>query len=234
MAPLLIPSTYEVEWSMGVVAPTFACCQWCSNYYTLWGWATKTHQSLQRCLQGLRSSCQRLGQDVISPPDIKIFDQQLEVVHDLIDLRSSIRQTVSHSIVSWTREWAIQHALYSFQGYSRHLFSLAYSSEKCSTQRSICCAPLPGLPLLLLDPLPLYVAWTILNSTLWIPDSSWWILDSLLVKLVSPIPIVNGIPGSLNWIADSKAQDSRINKKTFPRFSAGNRVTLHGAIVIVQ
>ena len=141
MAPLLIPSTYEVEWSMGVVAPTFACCRWCSNYYTLWGWATKTHQSLQRCLQGLRSSYQRLGQDVTSPPDIKIFDQQLEVVHDLIDLRSSIRQTVSHSIVSWTREWAIQHALYSFQGYSRHLFSLAYSSEKCSTQRSICCAP---------------------------------------------------------------------------------------------
>ena len=97
MAPLLIPSTYEVEWSMGVVAPTFACYRWCSNYYTLWGWATKTHQSLQRCLQGLRSSYQRLGQDVTSPPDIKIFDQQLEVVHDLIDLRSSIRQTVSHS-----------------------------------------------------------------------------------------------------------------------------------------
>ena len=112
-----------------------------SIYYTLWGWATKTHQSLQRWLQGLRSSYQRLGQDVTSPPDIKIFDQQLEVVHDLIDLRSSIRQTVSHSIVSWTREWAIQYALYSFQGYSRHLFSLAYSSEKCSTQRSICCAP---------------------------------------------------------------------------------------------
>ena len=123
MAPLLIPSTYEVEWSMGVVAPTFACCRWCSNYYTLWRWATKTHQSLQRCLQGLRSSYQRLGQDVTSPPDIKIFDQQLEVVHDLIDLRSSIRQTVSHSIVSWTREWAIQHALYSFQGYSGHLLS---------------------------------------------------------------------------------------------------------------
>ena len=68
-----------------------------------------------------------------------------------------------------------------------------------------------------------------------IPGNEFWIiLDSLLVKLVSPIPIVNGIPDYLSWIAYSKAQDSRINKKTFPRFPAGNGVTLHGAIVIVQ
>ena len=113
-------------------------------------------------------------------------------------------------------------------------FSLWHTAQKNVLPSALSVALRPGLPLLLLDPLPLYVAWTILYSTLWIPDSSWWILDSLLVKLVSPIPIVNGIPGSLSWIADSKAQDSRINKKTFPRFPAGNRVTLHGAIVIVQ
>ena len=51
-------------------------------------------------------------------------------------------------------------------------FSLWHTAQKNVLPSALSVALRPGLPLLLLDPLPLYVAWTILNSTLWIPDSS--------------------------------------------------------------
>ena len=44
----------------------------------------------------------------------------------------------------------------------------------------------------------------------WILRRGSWISDSLSVELTFGIPIVRGIPGSLSWIPDSKAQDSRI------------------------
>ena len=44
----------------------------------------------------------------------------------------------------------------------------------------------------------------------WILRRGSWISDSLSVELIFGIPIVRGIPGSLSWIPDSKAQDSRI------------------------
>ena len=44
----------------------------------------------------------------------------------------------------------------------------------------------------------------------WILRRGSWISDSLSGELIFGIPIVRGIPGSLSWITDSKAQDSRI------------------------
>ena len=44
----------------------------------------------------------------------------------------------------------------------------------------------------------------------WILRRGSWISDSLSVELTFGIPIVRGLPGSLSWIPDSKAQDSRI------------------------
>ena len=44
----------------------------------------------------------------------------------------------------------------------------------------------------------------------WILRRGSWISDSLSGELIFGIPIVRGIPGSLSWIPDSKAQDSRI------------------------
>ena len=49
----------------------------------------------------------------------------------------------------------------------------------------------------------------ILDSTQWISDSRYWIPDSLQsVELGFWIPIASGIPNSLSWIPDSKAQVS--------------------------
>ena len=52
----------------------------------------------------------------------------------------------------------------------------------------------------------------ILNTTLWISDS-------LAVQLHGfQIRIVSGIPDSLSWITDSKAQDSGFHRQKFPGF----------------
>ena len=50
----------------------------------------------------------------------------------------------------------------------------------------------------------------IVNLTLWIPDSGYWIQDFLSVRLGFWIPIVRGIPDSLSCIPgpDSKIRDS--------------------------
>ena len=48
----------------------------------------------------------------------------------------------------------------------------------------------------------------ILDSTQWISYSRYWIPDSLSVELGVWNPIVNGIPDSLSFLPDSKAQDS--------------------------
>ena len=45
-----------------------------------------------------------------------------------------------------------------------------------------------------------------------IPDSRYWIVDSLSVELGFRIQIVSGIPDSLSCILDFKAQDSRFQK----------------------
>ena len=49
-----------------------------------------------------------------------------------------------------------------------------------------------------------------LEFTLWILDSRYWIPDSMSVSFRLQIPIFSGIPDSLNWITDSKARDSGI------------------------
>ena len=46
-------------------------------------------------------------------------------------------------------------------------------------------------------------------------DSRYWILDSLSVELGLRIPVASGIPNSLSYIPDSKAQDSRFAQKNF-------------------
>ena len=48
----------------------------------------------------------------------------------------------------------------------------------------------------------------ILDSTLSIPDSGYWIPDSLSAELVFWIPAVSGILDFLSWITDLKAEDS--------------------------
>ena len=63
-----------------------------------------------------------------------------------------------------------------------------------------------------------------------------WILDrgfripgnwfqSLWVELGFWIPVVHGIPDSLNCIPDSKAQDSRFHKQNFPGFGNPDSLT---------
>ena len=61
-------------------------------------------------------------------------------------------------------------------------------------------------------------SWILLDSTPWIPDSSYWILDSLSVELGFWIPIVNGIRYSLTCIPHSKS-------KNFPE--SGILIPLH-------
>ena len=48
----------------------------------------------------------------------------------------------------------------------------------------------------------------ILDSTLSIPNSGYWIPDSLSAELVFWIPVVSGILDFLSWITDFKAEDS--------------------------
>ena len=48
----------------------------------------------------------------------------------------------------------------------------------------------------------------ILDSTLSIADSGYWIPDSLSAELVFWIPVVSGILDFLSWITDLKAEDS--------------------------
>ena len=55
-----------------------------------------------------------------------------------------------------------------------------------------------------------------LDSTPWIPDSRYWIPNSLSVELGYRIPIVSGIPDSFSCIPDSKTQDSNSTTKNFP------------------
>ena len=50
----------------------------------------------------------------------------------------------------------------------------------------------------------------ILDSTLWIPDSGFQVLDSSLCQRNL---VVSGIPDSLSCIPDSKAQDSGFDKR---------------------
>ena len=52
----------------------------------------------------------------------------------------------------------------------------------------------------------------ILDFTLWISVSRYWIPDSLSVELGFQIAIVGGIPDSLRWIPDSRAQDFWFHK----------------------
>ena len=60
----------------------------------------------------------------------------------------------------------------------------------------------------------------ILDSTQWISDSRYWIPDSLQsVELGFWIPIASGIPNSLSWIPDSKAQVSE-----FPTSRKSSRI----------
>ena len=49
-----------------------------------------------------------------------------------------------------------------------------------------------------------------LEFTLWILDSRYWIPHSMSVSFRFHIPIFSGIPDSLNWITDSKGRDSGI------------------------
>ena len=64
-----------------------------------------------------------------------------------------------------------------------------------------------------------------LGSTLWIPESRYWIPDSLSVELRFRILVVCGIPDLLSWIPDSKAQDFRFHKQKF----LGLRITSLGS-----
>ena len=66
----------------------------------------------------------------------------------------------------------------------------------------------------------------ILESTLWIPDYRYWILDSLSMETGFRIPITRGIPDSLSRIPYSKALDSRFPMKKISGFRI---YTLQGA-----
>ena len=48
----------------------------------------------------------------------------------------------------------------------------------------------------------------ILDSTLSIPNSGYWIPDSLSAEIVFWIPVVSGILDFLSWITDFKTEDS--------------------------
>ena len=66
----------------------------------------------------------------------------------------------------------------------------------------------------------------ILDSTPWVPNSKYLIVDSLSVEPEFRIPIVSGIPDSLSGIQDSKAQNFGFHDsiswipdpQKFPRF----------------
>ena len=62
----------------------------------------------------------------------------------------------------------------------------------------------------------------------WILRRGSWTSDSLLVELTFGIPIVPGIAGSLSWIPDSKAQDSRIPRAKISRIRKSLRTLLRG------
>ena len=64
-----------------------------------------------------------------------------------------------------------------------------------------------------------------LDSTPWIPNSRYWIPDSLSVELGFRIPIVSGIPDSISCIPDSTAQDSKFHLQKFPRFQNSNSLS---------
>ena len=66
----------------------------------------------------------------------------------------------------------------------------------------------------------------ILDSTPWIPDYRYWILDSLSMEIGFRIPVTRGIPDSLSWIPYSKALGS-----TFPmrKIFVSRTSTLQGA-----
>ena len=59
----------------------------------------------------------------------------------------------------------------------------------------------------------------------WIPHHGFGIPGSLSVVLEFRIPIVSGIPDSLNCILDSKAQDSGFHKQKFPGFTNPDSLT---------
>ena len=56
------------------------------------------------------------------------------------------------------------------------------------------------------------IQFKIVDFTLWIPGSRYWIQDSLLVKLGFWIPLVGGSSDSLSLNPDPKAQDSGFHK----------------------
>ena len=61
----------------------------------------------------------------------------------------------------------------------------------------------------------------ILDSRLWIPDSTFWIPKS--PSMILEMRFFSGIPDSLRWITDSKAQDitNRHNKASVIWYPAG-------------
>ena len=69
--------------------------------------------------------------------------------------------------------------------------------------------------------------WIPLRGLIRIPGTGFW---SLLEELGVRIPIVSGIPDSLSWIPDSKAQDFRFHQKNFSKvLDSRIQNPLHGA-----
>ena len=64
----------------------------------------------------------------------------------------------------------------------------------------------------------------ILESTPWIPDSRYWI--PIFFQWFLILSIVSGIPDSLIWTPESKAQDFRFHEKQFPGFRNSDSLTL--------
>ena len=63
------------------------------------------------------------------------------------------------------------------------------------------------------------------DSTAWILDLSYWIPNSLKVRLGFQIPVVRGIRDSLTCIPDSTAKVSLIPESGFPYTVQGARFT---------
>ena len=55
-----------------------------------------------------------------------------------------------------------------------------------------------------------------LDSTLWIPESRYWIPDLFSVELGFRISIVSGFPDSLGWIPVPQPRIPESNRKRFP------------------
>ena len=109
--------------------------------------------------------------------------------------------------------WAINCSFTHWPAVSSQESSLWFKFLETLVEATV-FAPCKGIQ----DRLGFWILDSGLDSTPWIPDSRYWISDSLSVELGSRKSIVSGIPDSLSCILDPKAQDSKLRRQIFPSF----------------